>query len=150
MKKTIGLISAIALASGLFMIGCGGAGLDQQIEGKSYRTEGWIDPHTFRTTAMGVPKSGEQNTTKRKIQAKEAAILMAQKTILEKFKGARLKGASGAADGELTGIAIAKEFGGMVKGGSVVKVTYNDSQEAEVVYEVRAKNLKKKVMFGVE
>ena len=76
---------------------------------------------------------------------------MAQKTILEKFKGARIQGASGAADGELTGIAIAKEFGGMVKGGSVIQVTYDkETQDCEIVYEVKGRNLKKQVMFGVK
>ncbi len=151
MKKQMGLLASIAMIGVLAFSGCA-QGIGGTLDGKttSHRTEGWIDDHTFRTTAMGVAKAGETNKTKRKIQAKEAAILMAQKTILEKFKGARLQGASGAADGELTGIAIAKEFGGMVKGGSVIKVSYNETQDCEVVYEVASRNLKKKVIFGVQ
>lgn len=151
MKKHVALLAALVMVGSFAFTGCGqrlGGTLGGKTE--SFQTEGWVDDHTFRTTAMGVAKSTERNKTKRKIQAKEAAILMAQKTILEKFKGARLQGASGAADGELTGIAIAKEFGGMVKGGSVKKVTYNETQDCEIVYEVSARNLKKKVMFGVQ
>jgi hypothetical protein len=33
----------------------------------------------------------------------------------------------------------------MVKGGSVVKETYNEDDDCEIVYEVKAKGLKKKV-----
>lgn len=152
MRTSISFLLASLLIAGLTFSGCSkklGGGLDGDTQ--TVVTEGWIDDNTFRTTAMGVPKATETNKTKRKIQSKEAAILMAQKTVLEKFKGARLQGASGAADGELTGIAIAKEFGGMVKGGSVIKVSWNkQDQSCEVVYEVKARNLKKRVMFGVQ
>ena len=37
---------------------------------------------------------------------------MAEKRIIEKFVGARLEGAAGAADYASTGIAVAKEFSG--------------------------------------
>lgn len=153
MRKNLALLLALMLITVYAFSGCSrrvGGGLDSE-DAMTVRTEGWIDDHTFRTSAMGVAKSTERNKTKRKIQSKEAAILMAQKTVLEKFKGARIQGASGAADGELTGIAIAKEFGGMVKGGSVLKVTWDrETQDCEIVYEVKARNLKKQVMFGVK
>ncbi len=153
MRKHISLVLAAFLVAGLAIFtSCGqkiGGGLDGQVQ--TVKTEGWIDDHTFRVTNMGVAKAGETNVTKRKIQSKEAAILMAQKDILEKFKGARIQGASGSVDGELTGIAIAKEFGGMVKGGSVIKVSWTkEQQDCEIVYEVKGRNLKKQVMFGVQ
>ena len=71
--------------------------------------------------------------------------MMAQKTVIEKFKGARLEGAAGAADYASTGIAVMKEFGGLVKGGSVIKETYDEDDNCEVIYEIIARGLKKKV-----
>ena len=39
----------------------------------------------------------------------------------------------------------AQEIQGTVKGGSVVSVTYDEEDNAEIIYEVKAKGLKKKV-----
>ncbi|HNR87873.1 MAG TPA: hypothetical protein PKM65_05995 [Spirochaetota bacterium] len=147
MKKFVmlALLAVVAIS----FTACGG-GLGGQIKGEKFVTEGWVDDNTFRTTATGVPKKGLTNKTQRRLTAREAALLYAQKTVLEKFKGARIEGASGMADGASTGIAIAKEFGGLVRGGSVTKETYNDGDECEVVYEVAAPGLKKKVIGGAE
>ena len=67
---------------------------------------------------------------------------------IEKFVGARLEGAAGAADYASTGIAVSKEFGGLVKGGTIVKTTYDEDSNAEIVYQIESKGLKKRVMGG--
>jgi hypothetical protein len=45
---------------------------------------------------------------------------------------------------EMTGIAIAQELRAVSKGGSVKKVTYDEEDNCEVIYEVYGKGLKKK------
>ncbi|HNR89908.1 MAG TPA: hypothetical protein PKM65_16340 [Spirochaetota bacterium] len=140
---------AVIVACAFAFTACGQT-IGGQIKGDKFVTEGWVDDNTFRTTATGVPKKGLTNKTQRRLTAREAALLYAQKTVLEKFKGARIEGASGMADGASTGIAIAKEFGGLVRGGSVQKETYNDGDECEVVYEITAPGLKKRVIGGAE
>ena len=59
-------------------------------------------------------------------------------------------GAAGAADYASTGIAVMKEFSGTVKGGSVIRETYDDDDNCEVVYELISRGLKKKVIGGVD
>jgi hypothetical protein len=73
---------------------------------------------------------------------------MAEKRIIEKFVGARIEGAAGVADYQLTGIAVAKEFGGMVKGGTIVKETYDEEDNCEIIYQVESRGLKRSVTGG--
>ena len=72
-------------------------------------------------------------------------MLNAQYQVLEKFKGSSIEGASGMSDFESTGIAIAQEVDGIVKGGSVFSATWDEEDNCEIIYEVKAKGLKKKV-----
>ncbi len=83
--------------------------------------EGWIDDHTYRITAWGVPRQNEKDVVRRKIQAKDSAILMAQKSIIEMFKGIPLQGAGAAADSELIGLAVVKNFGPIIKNGKIIR-----------------------------
>ena len=148
MKKL--LVVAAVMVGLAFIASCGPRGLGGQVKGESFITEGWVDDNTFRVTSTGAPKAGLTNKIQRRGTAKEAAIMMAQKTIIEKFKGARIEGAAGAVDYASTGVAVMKEFGGLVKGGSVKKETYDDDDNCEVVYEVMARGLKKQVQGGVQ
>jgi len=149
MKKLV--VSAVVLMiAAAFIVSCGPRGLGGQVKGQSFITEGWVNDDTFRVTSTGAPKPGLTNKIQRRGTAKEAAIIMAQKTMIEKFKGARLEGAAGAADYASTGIAVMKEFSGTVKGGSVIRETYDDDDNCEVVYELIARGLKKKVIGGVD
>ena len=143
MKKLF--VMALVLSMSLVFASCGGGKLGGSIKGETTKTEGWIDNDTFRVVAVGFPKKGITNLDQKKATASDAAQLVAEKKILEKFKGARIEGASGALDNESTGSAIAKEFGGFVKGGSVLSTTCNEEGTCEVLYEVHAKGLKKKV-----
>ena len=142
-KKSFILITIVAVA---VLFSCGKTVNNSRIEGgKTYVTEGWIDGNTFQVKGVGVPKKGLTNKYMRQETAKEAALIGAQKRIIEKFKGAALIGASGMADAQSTGIAVAKEFSGFVKGGSIKKVTFDKEQNCEVVYWVRQRGLKNKV-----
>lgn len=145
MKKL--LVVAFLLVSGpaLLLTGCSSGGIGGQIDGKSFTTEGWIDDDTFRLASMGTPTKTLTNKVARKESAKRAAILNAQYQVLEKFKGSKIEGAAGMKDFETTGIAIAQEVQGVVKGGSVRKTTYDAEDNCEIIYEVKATGLKKKV-----
>lgn len=145
MKKLLCLSMILFVATAF--IACGSS-MGGQVEGDSFITEGWVTPDIFRVTATGVPKEGLRNDVQRCGTAKEAALIMAQKRIIEKFVGARIEGAAGAADYASTGIAVSKEFGGLVKGGTIVKTTYDDDCNAEIVYQVEKKGLKKTVEGG--
>lgn len=151
MKKFTTLV--IILSAAMLIIGCGNR-MGGQVEGKTFISEGWVDENTFRVTAVGIPgkdaKSGQAytNTVQRKATAKEAALTMAQKRIIEKFVGARLEGASGAVDYQSTGTAVAKEFSGLEKGGTIVKETYDKDDNCEIVYQVEKKGLKREVQGG--
>ena len=142
MKKFF--IMALLLVAGFAFTSCAGGGLGS-MKGESSKDEAWVDDNTYRIAAQGVPKAGLTNKVQRRGTAKEAATIMAQKAVIEKFKGAKLEGASGVKDLESAGIAIAKEFDGVVKGGSVIKSTYDDQDNCEVIYEVKSKGLKKRL-----
>ena len=142
----------LLLVSLIFSIGlvftftsCGGKKIGGTVEGQTYKTEGWVNDDTYRISAAGVAKQSLKNKVARRESARRAAILNAQYQVLEKFKGSRIEGAAGMADFEMTGIAIAQEIQGTVKGGSVTSVTYDEEDNAEIIYEVKAKGLKKKV-----
>jgi len=145
MKKLlfVSLIFSIGLV--ITFTSCGGKKIGGTVKGETFKTEGWMDEDTYRISAAGVAKQTLKNKVARRESARRAAILNAQYQVLEKFKGSKIEGAAGMADFELTGIAIAQEIQGVVKGGSVTSVTYDDEDNAEIIYEVKAKGLKKKV-----
>ena len=139
---------SIALMMGVAFIACGPKGQGGMVKGESFMSEGWVTPDIFRVTATGVSKEGLTNKIQRRGTAKEAALIMGQKRVLEKFVGARLEGAAGAADYASTGIAIAKEFGGTVKGGTIVKETYDEEDNCEIIYQIEKKGLRSTVEGG--
>lgn len=146
MKKIV--ISAVSLVFAMGIITACGSGFGGQVKGESFASEGWIDNNTFRVVATSAPKPNLTNKIQRRGTAKESAIIMAEKRIIEKFVGARLEGASGSADYASTGVAVSKEFSGVVKGGTIMKETYDDDDNCEIIYQVEKKNLKKEVMGG--
>ena len=140
----VALIAVVAIS----FTACGSSKMGGQVKGDSFISEGWVTPDIFRVTATGAPKPGLKDRVMRRGTAKEAAIAMAEKRIVEKFKGARLEGAAGAADYASTGVAVAKEFEGLVKGGTIVKETYDEEDHCEIVYQIEKKGLKKEVEGG--
>jgi len=141
------LVFAIAISAGILiaLTSCGGPKIGGTVQGETFTTEGWVDDDTFRIAAAGIPKKEMTNKVQRREASKRAAILNAQYQVIEKFKGSKIEGASGMENFEMTGIAIAQELRAVTKGGSVQKVTYDDEDNCEVIYEVKAKGLKKKV-----
>jgi hypothetical protein len=144
MKKTLA-IGILILAAAVFQFTSCSQKIGGTVQGDTFVTEGWIDNDTFRLAAAGVPTRTLTNKIARQESAKRAAILNAQYQVIEKFKGSKIEGAAGMHNFEMTGIAIAQELKAVVKGGSVKKVTYDAEDNCEIIYEVKAKDLKKKV-----
>ncbi|MGL4370040.1 MAG: hypothetical protein ACRCUT_10280 [Spirochaetota bacterium] len=147
MKKVTVMMALFAFVAGF--VACGSGGIGGQVKGESFKTEGWMDNDTYRTTATGVSKEGLKNKVQRRGTAREAAVLVAQSHVIEKFKGAKVEGATGVSDYASTGFAASKEFAGIVKGGSVIKETYDEEDNCEVVYEIKSKGLKKQLTGAV-
>ena len=153
MKRTLVLWLTLALVLPVALTSCatsGGKthkGLGGQVEGESYQSEGWVNDNTYRTTATGSPGAKFQDKSKfvQRNAAKEAARLLAVNNVLKKFKGEKIEAASGMANFETTGIAVSSEVEGFVRGGSIVKETYSEENDCEIVYEVQAQGLKKLV-----
>ncbi len=145
MKRILIFAMIIAFGTIFALTSCGGQKIGGTVEGDSFRTEGWIDDNTYRIAAGGVPTKTLTNILQRKESSKRAAILNAQYQVIEKFKGSKIEGAAGMENFEMTGIAVAQELKAVTKGGSVQKVTWDEEQNCEIIYEVHAKGLKSKV-----
>ena len=146
-KKVTLMASVIVFAVAL--VSCGAGNLGGQVKGEAFKTEGWVDADTYRTIGTSAPKEGLKNKVQRRGTARESAVLVAQAHVIEKFKGAKVEGAAGTSDYASTGFAASKEFQGVVKGGSVVKETYDEDDNCEVVYEIKSKGLQKQLTGAV-
>lgn len=145
MKKLFLMTLVLSMGLVFTFTSCGGGGIGGTVKGEKFTNEKWVDNNTFQLAASGVANSKLKNKVQRRESAKRAAILNAQYQILEKFKGSKIEGAAGMSDFESTGIAIAQEINGVVKGGSVKSATFDEEDNCEIIYEVKAKNLKNKV-----
>ncbi len=145
MKKALMIGIALTVALSFVFTSCTGSKPGGTVKGETFKNEQWVDNDTYRIAAAGIAKKTLTNKIQRRESAKRAAVLNAQYQVLEKFKGSKIEGASGMSDFEMTGIAIAQEVQGVIKGGSVQSFTYDEEDNCEVIYEVKAKDLKKKV-----
>jgi len=145
MKKLFLIGLAMSMGIVFTFTSCGGNKIGGTVDGKSYKTEGWIDDDTFRIAASGAANSKLTNQVARRESSKQAAKMNAQYQVLGKMKGATIEGAAGMSDFESTGIAVSEEVNGVLKGGSVIEAKWDDDDNCEIIYEVKSKGLKKKV-----
>lgn len=148
MKKLVLFGLVLVTCSIMLFISCASGGIGGSIKGETTKTEGWIDEDTFRVSAKASAPDRFTKKIQRENAATDAATILAQCKIIEKFVGAQVKGVTGVHDFENSGQAAAKEISAMIAGGSVLSQTCDDEQNCEVVYEVKAKGLKKKVTSG--
>jgi len=150
-KRVFILLMIVSLTA--FISSCGKeVGEAGIIKGDSYQTEGWIDDNTFQVSAIGTwpeDKADAKKVIKMNL-AEEGAVLKAQTRIMEKFKGYALKAKGGAESGASLGEVAVKTIEGYAKGGSVIKKTFDDELNCEVLYRVEAKGLKKMAEAGFE
>ncbi|MCP4138294.1 MAG: hypothetical protein GY754_45450 [bacterium] len=135
------LLSSVLIAGPLSTTACRSG----QVETKEMKNRGWVDENTYRWQTAGSPKRGLTDIAERKTTAKLAAVLNAQYTIIEKFKGARLEGAAGMLDISDEDFKRGEELKKIAKNGTVIKETYDNEQNCEVIYEVKSPKLKRKI-----
>ena len=147
--KNLMILAVVVSVGALFALtSCGGGQLGGQVKGETFVTEGWVDDNTYRITSVGCPgkiSEGRPDLIQRR-DAKEAARLDAQRMVLVKFKGEAIEAAAGMKDFEVSGVALAAEVEGMVKGGSIIQETYDQDNCCEIIYEVTGRNLRKRVL----
>ncbi len=143
MKKFIGI--AVLSVAAITLSACTSPAQKSQLQGKveNYQTEGFIDTATLQVKGLGAPASDAKGFVKRRTQSKEAALLSAQKRVIEMCVGAKISAASGSDSGESTGVAITKELEGVMKGGQIVQESYDGDDNCELVYRVYSKNIQK-------
>ncbi len=108
--------------------------------------DGWIDDDTYRQKAAGTPRAGYTNTVMRKESAKRAAVLYAQRMMIEQFKYYAIPEACCyALMSSEPNPARIQEMMGIVKGGSVLAERFDTDHNCEIVYEVKQKGLKQAV-----
>lgn len=119
------------------------------ITGETFISEGWVDDNTFRVMAIGFSKESISNKLQRRITSKESASMAAQKIVVERFKGMRISGSSSSKEGIITEMLIKKQFDGVIRGGAIVKETYDEADNCEIVYEITSPGLKERVTAGI-
>lgn len=127
-----------------FALACGGGGGGSQLKDPtdSFQSEGWLDDNTFQVRTLGAPNPDAKGFVRRRTQSEEAALLAAQKRVIELLVGAKIEGASNSDSGELGGLAISKEFEGVVKGGSIVRKTFDAEDNCEITYRIHRDGLR--------
>ena len=121
------------------------------IDGKSMKTEGWLDDETFQVIAWGEASDDVVGEARWRNQAKEGAQMMAEKRIIEKFKGYALEANGYTEEGGNVVVVVSKDVQGVARGGEIVSLTFDkESRACEIVYRVQGKNLKKRVKQGFQ
>ena len=143
-KNKINFIVCLVCIS-IFSIQCAASTRSQlQDGGIDYITEGWIDDNTFQVRTIGAPNPESKGFVKRRTQSEEAALLSAQKRVVELMIGSKVSGSSSSKNGELDSIEIKKTFEGVIKGGAIIKKTFDAGDNCEITYKIHAKGLKEK------
>lgn len=144
MKKAFAISLVLGLAG---LVACGGsASTKSQLKGdvEDYQSEGWLNDETFQVRALGAPNPDAKGFVRRRTQAERAALLNAQARVIELLVGAKVEGAEGMDSGESTGFAMTKEFEAVLKGGQIIKKSYDADDNCEIVYRIHGKDLKKR------
>lgn len=144
-KVLLGLLILSLTSPAATLVSCSSGKNIFRTQKDIWKTTGWVDGDTYRIAAQGMPKQGLTNVTQKKGYARDAAILNAQKAIIEKFTYRVNESCAGMSDYSASGIALAKELGACIKGGSVIAIKYDEEFNCEIIYEVKRKGLKKLV-----
>ncbi len=108
--------------------------------------EGWVGDDTYRVIASGEPAKTLTNKTARKESAKRAAVLNAQYRTVERFRSAlQMDGCCYSIYSPGLPTDLATDIRAAIKGGTVIAAKYGEEESCSIVFETRAKDLKKKV-----
>lgn len=148
MRKLVVLGLCVLIASSF--VGCGKR-MGGAIKGQQMITEGWIDDNTFQVIAWGEANPDAVGEAQWRNQAKEGAQMMAEKRIIEKFKGYALEASGYTEDGANVMVVVTKDVQGVAKGGEIANLVFDKENKAcEITYRVSGRNLKKRVLKGFE
>lgn len=137
-KIMLGLLIMSLTAPAATVVSCKSGTLFQD---EIWEKHGWIDNDTYLIKASGEAQKNLKDVRMFQESAKRNAILNAQYMIKEKFQPQPMASCGGMGSYD---ISLEKEIQGIIKGGSVKAVRYKDLT-CEIIYEVRAKDLRKKV-----
>ncbi len=117
----------------------------QQMDKESYGLQ-WCGDDILLIASEGVPSEKYKDIEKRKASSREAAVLMAQYRIMEKFVGSCIGGACG---GNYEGFGVTNEYKEMIlkfaKSGQVIDCIWDSSQNCNILFRVSSPGLKKKL-----
>ena len=144
-KIFLGILLLSLTAPAVTVISCKSGGDNNKVNRDQFQTDGWVDGNTYRITATGIPRKKLTDPVEKKKAAKTAAILYAQSSIIDRWIGSRVNSCGGMPDLEISTPALSLEMNEIVKKGTILSETYDEELNCEIVYEVKQKNLKKKV-----
>lgn len=139
MKKIFTILFVFLTGMTIAFISC------QKRENNCLRYGCWIDDDTYRIKMSGVPNGKLTDREKRRKSSEYAAVLNAQFTILENFKAAVIESGKVPAYDISSQESIAAELEKYIKNGSIISTAYEDNDNANIIYEVKAKDLKMKL-----
>ncbi len=145
-RLLLGLLIFSLTAPAAALVSCK-SGEKKIVQKDIWQTDGWVDEDTCRIYAAGTPRQGLTNKIQRKGSAKESAVLIARKGLMERFKPVRIESCAGMADYGYYEYSFAEseELNAVIKGGAVVAEKFDDQDNCEIIYEVKSRGLKKKI-----
>jgi hypothetical protein len=106
----------------------------------------WVDESTFRVSGTGYAGKGYTGVQGR-ASACEAARLDAVAKMIIKFAETGIESVRGKVKTEIFKDVVKREFSGTMRGGMIVNSTYdNASGKCVVIYELKEKEMKKKII----
>jgi hypothetical protein len=129
----------------LFLVSALIGGILSSCGKSSHIRERWVDNDTYRIRSRGVPPIEETNIIRRKTASKRVALLNAQYLIIEKYGPKTSIEGEGVSNTANDDSVIYYEFKVIIKGGEIIKLVYDKEQNCEIIYEIKGKNLKKKI-----
>jgi hypothetical protein len=107
------------------------------------KNPGWIDDNTFFVTTIGKPVGKYDNVKERRNSARRAAVINAQFRILKKFKKMNSAETGRPAVSPAVRASQAAKINSIIKSGKIQSEKFDKSDNCEIIYKVRYKNLKK-------
>lgn len=145
MKKALILFFICICLASISLLSCGSKN-NIRTQDSKFIKEGWVDDDTYRVTTLASPNSELSGTAEKKQSAKDKALKLARRKVMQKFVDIRVRRAKSPTEIAATGVVVAKKFKSTVRNGKVVQENYDDDYSCEITYEVKRSGLKKEVM----
>ncbi|MCP4133697.1 MAG: hypothetical protein GY754_22200 [bacterium] len=116
--------------------------------GEVWRNLGWIDNNTYRVKATAATSKTLRNEVAKRHFAKMRAVLNAEHMVLEDFKFLTeiVRGCCCSILEIPVRTDLAREVKIIIQGGSVIEIKFDKDYNCTLIYEVKARRLKRKVI----